>query len=258
MRLRDKVAIITGGGGGIGGQVCSLFAEEGARLLIAEIDSNAAAKMEKELGQKGYKAETTDVDIRNFDAAKQLIRTALDIFGQIDILVNVAGGSAGVFLKSKHSIFAQSSPERWKEIIDLNLYGTLNCTRAVINHMIERQSGKIVNLSSIAGMIGMQKAAEYSAAKAGVIGFTKALAKEVAPHGIHVNCVSPGVIGTSRVRNMPKKSVDAWLAGIPFGRLGEPAEVAKAILFLASSESDFITGENIAVTGGQTLGALGY
>ena len=258
MRLRDKVAIITGGGGGIGGQVCSLFAEEGARLLIAEIDSNAAAKMEKELGQKGYKAETTDVDIRNFDAAKQLIRTALDIFGQIDILVNVAGGSAGVFLKSKHSIFAQSSPERWKEIIDLNLNGTLNCTRAVINHMIERQSGKIVNLSSIAGMIGMQKAAEYSAAKAGVIGFTKALAKEVAPHGIHVNCVSPGVIGTSRVRNMPKKSVDAWLAGIPFGRLGEPAEVAKAILFLASSESDFITGENIAVTGGQTLGALGY
>jgi NAD(P)-dependent dehydrogenase (short-subunit alcohol dehydrogenase family) len=258
MRLKDKVAIITGGGGGIGGQVCSLFAEEGARLLIAEIDLNAASKIVKELGEKGYKAETAEVDVCNFDAAKQLIKTALDVFGQIDILVNVAGGSAGVFLKSKHRIFAESRPERWKEIIDLNLYGTLNCTRAVINHMIERQSGKIVNLSSIAGMIGMQKATEYSAAKAGVIGFTKALAKEVAPYGIHVNCVSPGVIGTSRVRNMPKKSVDSWLEGIPFGRLGEPDEVARAILFLASSESDFITGENIPVTGGQTLGALGY
>jgi NAD(P)-dependent dehydrogenase (short-subunit alcohol dehydrogenase family) len=258
MRLKDKVAIITGGGGGIGRQACTLFAEEGARLLIAEIDLNGASKIVKELGEKGCKAETTQVDVRNFDAAKQLIKTALDIFGQIDILVNVAGGSAGVFLKTKHSVFAESSPARWREIIDLNLYGTLNCTRAVINHMIERQSGKIVNLSSIAGMIGMQQAAAYSAAKAGVIGFTKALAKEVAPYGIHVNCVSPGVIGTTRIRNMPKKSVDSWLEGIPFGRLGEPDEVARAILFLASSESDFITGENIPVTGGQTLGALGY
>ena len=258
MRLKDKVAIITGGGGGIGGQVCALFAQEGAKLLIAETDLNAASNILEELGEKGDKAESAEVDVRNFDEAKQLVKTAIDLFGQIDILVNVAGGSAGVFLKSKHSIFAESSPDRWREIIDLNLYGTLNCARAVINHMIERHSGKIINLSSIAGMIGMQQAAEYSAAKAGVIGFTKALAKEVAPYGIHVNCVSPGVIGTSRVRNMPKKSVDSWLEGIPFGRLGEPEEVAQAILFLASNESDFITGENIPVTGGQTLGALGY
>ena len=258
MRLKDKVAIITGGGGGIGGQVCALFAQEGARLLIAETDLKAANKILAELGEKGYKAETAEVDVRNFDEAKRLMKTAMDLFGQIDILVNVAGGSAGVFLKTKHSIFAESNPDRWREIIDLNLYGTLNCTRTVINHMIERHSGKIINLSSIAGMIGMQKAAEYSAAKSGVIGFTKALAKEVAPYGIHVNCVSPGVIGTSRVRNMPKKSVDSWLEGIPFGRLGEPEEVAQAILFLASNESDFITGENIPVTGGQTLGALGY
>ncbi len=124
--------------------------------------------------------------------------------------------------------------------------------------MIERRSGKIVNLSSIAGMIGMQKAAEYSAAKAGVIGFSKALAKEVATFGINVNCVSPGVIATLRVRNMPKESVDSWLEGIPFDRLGEPNEVANAILFLASGESDYITGENIPVTGGQTLGPTGY
>ena len=258
MRLKDKVAIITGGGGGIGGQVCSLFAQEGARLLIAEIDLDATSKISKQLREEGYSAEIAEVDVRNFDEAQQLAKTAVDIFGQIDILVNIAGGSAGVFLKSTHSVFAESNPDRWKEIIDLNLYGTLNCARAVINHMISRNSGKIINLSSIAGILGMQKAAEYSAAKAGVIGFTKALAKEVAPYGIHVNCVSPGVIGTTRVRNMPKKSVDSWLEGIPFGRLGEPEEVAEAILFLASDESNFITGENLPVTGGQTLGALGY
>ena len=258
MKLQDKVAIITGGGGGIGGQVCSLFAQEGARLLIAEIDLDATTKISKQLKEEGYSAEIAEVNVRDFDEAQQLAKTAVDIFGQIDILVNIAGGSAGVFLKSTHSVFAESNPDRWKEIIDLNLYGTLNCARAVINHMISRKSGKIINLSSIAGILGMQKAAEYSAAKAGVIGFTKALAKEVAPYGIHVNCVSPGVIGTTRVRNMPKKSVDSWLEGIPFGRLGKPEEVAEAILFLASDESNFITGENIPVTGGQTLGALGY
>lgn len=258
MRLKDKVAIVTGGAGGIGRETCELFTREGARLLIAEVDLDAAKNIAEELTEKGYKTKTAKVDVRNLNDAKQLAETAIDIFGHIDILVNVVGGSAGVFLETKHSIFAKSSPERWKEIIDLNLFGTLNCTHAVINHMIERRSGKIINLSSIAGMIGMQKAAEYSAVKAGVIGFTKALAKEVAPYGINVNCVSPGVIGTLRVRNMPKESVDSWLDGIPFGRLGEPKEVANAILFLALNESDYITGANIPVTGGQTLGPTGY
>ena len=258
MRLKDKVAVITGGAGGIGREACELFVQEGARLLIAEVELDAADKAAEELRAKGFQAKTAKVDVREYNDAKQLVKTAIDIYGHIDILVNVAGGSAGVFLKTKHSIFAESSPERWKEIIDLNLFGTLNCTHSVISHMIERRSGKIVNLSSIAGLIGMQKAAEYSAAKAGVIGFTKALAKEVASFGINVNCVSPGVIATPRVHNMPKESVDSWLEGIPFGRLGEPKEIANAILFLASDESDYITGENIPVTGGQTLGPTGY
>ena len=258
MRIKDKVAVVTGGAGGIGRETCELFAREGARLLIAEVELDAATKIAEELSTKGFEAKAVKVDVRNFNDAKQLVETAIDVFGHIDILVNVAGGSAGVFLKTKHSIFAESSPERWKEIIDLNLYGTLNCTHAVINHMIERRSGKIINLSSLAGMVGMQKAAEYSAAKAGVIGFTKALAKEVAPYGINVNCVSPGVIATLRVRNMPKESVASWLKGIPFGRLGEAKEIANAILFLASNESDYISGENIPVTGGQTLGPTGY
>ena len=258
MRLKDKVAVITGGAGGIGREACELFVQEGARLLIAEVGLDAADNTAEELRAKGFQAKTAKVDVRDYNDAKQLVKTAIDIYGHIDILVNVAGGSAGEFLKTKHSIFAESSTERWKEIIDLNLYGTLNCTHAVINHMIERRCGKIVNLASIAGMIGMQKAAEYSAAKAGVIGFTKALAKEVASFGINVNCVSPGVIATPRVHNMPKESVASWLDGIPFGRLGEPKEIANAILFLASNESDYITGENIPVTGGQTLGPTGY
>ncbi len=176
----------------------------------------------------------------------------------MDILVNIAGGSAGTFLKTKYSLFHESSVERWHEIINLNLYGTMNCVHAVLGHMIERKTGKIVNLSSLAGMIGMQKASEYAAAKAGVLAFSKSVAKEVALYGITINCVSPGVIGTNRLLSMPQDNIDSWLSTIPVERLGEPKDIANAILFLASSESDYITGENIPVTGGQTLGAKGY
>ena len=124
--------------------------------------------------------------------------------------------------------------------------------------MIERRSGKVINVGSVAGIIGMQKAAEYSAAKGGVIAFTKALAKELAQYGINVNCVSPGVIGTQRVLQATRDMVQTYLSGIPMGRVGEPEEVAKVVLFLSSGESSYITGENIVVAGGMTLGPAGY
>ena len=131
-------------------------------------------------------------DVTDMDAAQNLAETTVSRFGRIDILANIAGGSAGPVIKTKYSPFAESSKERWDEMVALNLYGTLNCTRAVVNHMIERRSGKVINVGSVAGIIGMQKAAEYSAAKGGVIAFTKTLAKELAQYGINVNCVSPG------------------------------------------------------------------
>ncbi|MBU2536679.1 MAG: glucose 1-dehydrogenase [Chloroflexi bacterium] len=258
MRLKDKVAIITGGASGIGRETCRLFAREGAKIMVADLLIEEANKVADELKAQGHQAIAMKVDVTRLGEANRLAKFTLDKFAQIDILANIAGGSAGPVIKTKHSLFAESTKERWDDMINLNLYGTFNCTRAVINHMIERRNGKIINFASTAGMIGMQKAAEYSAAKGGIIAFTKALAKEVGRYGINVNCISPGVIGSPRVQQMPKEMVQLWQEGIPIGRLGKPEEVASVVLFLASDEASYITGENITVAGGLPLGPKGY
>ncbi len=258
MRLQDQVAVVTGGGGGIGGETCRLLAAEGAAVVVADLVAENCQAMAAALQAEGHTAIAITTDVADLDAAHALIQGAVSRFSRVDILANIAGGSAGPVIRSKHGLFADSSMERWDEILALNLYGTLNCTRAVINHMIERGRGKVVNFASIAGILGMQKAAEYSAAKGGVLSFTRALAKEVAAYGINVNCVSPGVIRTVRVSRMPPDTVQGWLEGIPLRRLGTPKEVARVVLFLASSDSDYITGENISVAGGMTLGPAGY
>ena len=258
MRVKDKVAIVTGGAGAIGREISKLLAMEGAKVVVADLNVAEADKVVNEIKTLGTKALAIDLDITKIDKAEQLAKATLDNFGQIDILVNVVGGSAGPFIKTKLGFFAQSNKERWEEIIGLNLLGTFNCTRAVINHMIERRSGKIVSISSTSGVIGMQKAAEYSAAKAGIIGFTKALAKEVGPYGINVNCISPGVVGTPRVLEMAKELIPEWTKGIKLGRLAKPEEIASVVFFLVSDESSYITGQNIVVDGGLSLGPAGY
>ena len=258
MRLGDKVAIITGGGGGIGRETCRLFAREGATTIVADLIIEGASAVADELNAQGYQALAMKIDVTDLDQAHHMADAVLGEFGRIDILANVAGGSAGPAIKSKLGLFAESTKERWDDMIHLNLYGVLNCTRAVINHMVERRCGKIVNIASTAGMIGMQRGAEYSAAKGGVIAFTKALAKEVAPYGINVNSISPGVIGSPRVREINNDKIQQWLEGIPLGRLGKPEEVATVALFLASDEASYITGENIVVAGGLPLGPPGY
>ena len=258
MRLKDQVAIVTGGASGIGRETCKLFVGEGATVMIADLVSEAADGLAAELRAQGHEVAAMATDVTDLDEAQNLAEATVSRFGRIDILANVAGGSAGPVIKTTLSPFAESSKERWDEMVALNLYGTLNCTRAVVNHMIERRSGRVVNIASTAGMLGMQNAAEYSAAKGGVIAFTKTLAKELAQYRINVNCISPGVIGTERVRQTTTEVLETYLCGIPMGRLGEPEEVAKVVLFLASSESSYITGENIAVAGGMTLGPAGY
>ena len=258
MRVKDKVAIVTGGGGAIGRETSKLLATEGAKVMVADLNTEEANKVVDEIKALGHKALAIDLDTTKVDKAEQLAKATLDNFGQIDILVNVVGGSAGPFIKTKLGFFAQSNKERWEEIVNLNLLGTFNCTRAVINHMIERRSGKIVSIASTSGVIGMQKAAEYSAAKAGIIGFTKALAKEVGPYGINVNCLSPGVVGTPRVLEMAKELIPEWTKGIKLGRLAKPEEIASVVFFLVSEESSYITGQNIIVDGGLSLGPTGY
>lgn len=258
MRLKDKVAIVTGGGSGIGRETCRLFAREGAKTIVVDLIIEAASKVAEELKAQGYEALAMEIDVTNLEQVKHMAGAVLEEFGRIDVLANIAGGSAGPAIKTTHGLFADSTKERWDDMIHLNLFGTFNCTRAVINHMIERRGGKIVNFASTAGTVGMQKATEYSAAKGGVIAFTRALAKEVAQHGINVNSISPGIIGSPRVRGMNKEMVQQWEEGIPLGRLGKPEEVASVVLFLSTDESSYITGENITVAGGLPLGPKGY
>jgi 3-oxoacyl-[acyl-carrier protein] reductase len=258
MRVKDKVAIVTGGAGAIGGEISRLLAREGARIVIADVNTEESGKLAAELEAMGSEALAVDADVIEVDQAEKLVKVALEQFGQIDILVNVAGGSTGPSIKTKMDFFAQSDKGRGEEIVQLNLLAPINCARAVINHMMEKRTGAIVSIASTAGVIGMMKGVEYSAAKAGIIGMTVTLAKEAAPYGIRVNCVSPGIVGTQRVFKMAPDRIPQWEKGIKLGRLCKPEEIANAVLFLVSEESSYITGQNIIVDGGLCLGPEGY
>ena len=258
MRFKDKCVVVTGGASGMGRLAASRLAQEGAKVTVADIQIEGANNVVDEIKASGHEAIAVKVDVTRFDDARQMAKAALDAFGQIDILLNVAGGSVGPAIKTKQGLFAESTPERWHEMITLNLTGTLACTRAVINHMIERRYGKIVCFSSDAGVIGMQRGTAYSAAKGGVILFSKALAKEVAQYGININTVSPGVIATERLSMIGQDRIEWNKQGIWLDRLGNPEDVVNAVLFLASDEASYITGHNIPVDGGLHLGTKNY
>ena len=249
MNIKDQVAIVTGGATGIGQQTALRLAREGAKVVIADINIDGANKVAEEIKALGQEVIALKVDITSLDEANQMAKATLDKFGQIDILGNIAGGA----IPGKIGPFSQSVKEVWDRIIGLNLYGTFTCTRAVINHMIERRSGKIVNIASVAGIVGQANTADYAAAKGGIIAFTKSLAKEVAQYGINVNCVSPAFTGTERVLSMPEEFLQKQIKMIHLGRYGKPEEIANVIVFLASDEAGFVTGANYVVDGGITL-----
>jgi NAD(P)-dependent dehydrogenase (short-subunit alcohol dehydrogenase family) len=254
MKFREKVAIVVGGANGIGRATSRALAEEGAKLVIADLDIDEAERAAEELTTPGKAVMAIKVDMTSSLDTDRMVMATLERFGQIDILANVAGGSTGKYIREKLRPFRESVKREWDRIIEINLTGPRNCTRSVINHMIERRYGKIINFSSIFGMIGGQNAADYSAAKAGIIGFTKALAIEVSTYGINVNCISPGVVGTSRLFDFNKESPQKMIQGVKFARMATPEEIANVVLFLASDESSYITGENIPVVGGKDLG----
>ena len=249
MKVKDKVAVVTGGADGIGEAICRRMAFEGASVIIADIADEKAEKVERELKSSGNKAIALHVDVTKSRETDQMINVVLEKFGKVDILVNNAGGSH----PQKNIQFCESNEEAWDWTIDLNLKGMRNCTRAVINHMIERKSGKIVSIASISGVTGTLTKVDYSAAKAGVIGFTKALAKEVAPHGINVNCVSPGPIATPLFLSNKKEFQEVARQAVYLKRVGKPEEIANMVLFLASDEASFIVGQNFIVDGGRIL-----
>jgi NAD(P)-dependent dehydrogenase (short-subunit alcohol dehydrogenase family) len=235
MRVKGKVAIVVGGASGIGRATAQLLAREGARVMIANLHIEKANQIADGISALGGEVATIKADMTIEKEVNEMVRATLDRFGRIDILANVAGGSV-------RDPFHESTKETWDRMIDLNLTGARNCTRAVINHMMERGSGKIVNVSSIAGVEGTTSRVAYAAAKAGLIGFTKSLALEMEPYGIQVNCITPG--GTSSER---------MLAGIKKGlqinpdTLATPEEMANVILLLVSDELSHVSGENFIV-----------
>ncbi len=245
MRLEGKVVLVTGGGRGLGEVICRTLAREGAHIAVSDINLADAERVATAIRQIGRSAVAIKADVSSQKEVKAMVAQAIKALGTIDILVNNAGichqGSVG-----------EMSEETWDKVLDVNLKGTFLCSREVMPTLKEKRSGKVVNLGSLAGQVGgLVVGANYSASKAGVICFTKALAKELAPFGINVNCIAPGVIDTEMTKAFPREEM---AKSIPLRKLGEPQDVADAVLFLVSQESKYITGQTISVNGGIFMG----
>jgi len=250
MKFQDKVAMVTGAGGGIGRAIALALAKEGADLAVNDIALEPLNKVAEEIKALGSKVFVKKADVTSSSEVREMVKNTLDEFGGIDILVNVAGGSG-----EKRAYFHEIPEHVWNPVIDLNLKGTLLCCHAVINHMIQKGRGKIINIASVAGMIGSSVGmVPYSAAKAGVIGFTKALAKELGPLGINVNCVSPGPTATQLLLRHGEETAKKLGTLNYLKRLGKPEEIANLVVFLASDEASYIVGQNYAICGGRSLG----
>ena len=251
MRLKDRVALVTGGGAGIGKATAMRFAEEGASVVICDINSIAGEAAAAEIG-----ADFFLVDISDRQAVQEWIEAVFAKHGRIDILVNNAGVLRdGQLVKWKNGeVVGQMTEQDFDLVISVNLKGVFNCTQAVVPVMIKQNSGVILNASSIVGLDGNFGQTNYIATKAGVIGMTKVWARELGRYGIRVNAVAPGFTLTEMVRQMPDKILDGMKAHTPLRRLGEPRDIANAYLFLASDEASFITGDVLRVDGGIVVG----
>jgi NAD(P)-dependent dehydrogenase (short-subunit alcohol dehydrogenase family) len=253
MKLKDKVAIVVGGGSGVGKASARLLAQEGAKVMIGDVVIDAAKKIADDIKAKGGEASTVKVDFRKEGEVNEMVRATLEKYGKIDILVNTAGGIVGTLLPTnltgnlpvRGSPVAEQTRELWDWMMDMNLNGPRHCVRAVINHMITRGSGKIVLLSSVAAIDGLANNSDYSAAKAGIIGFIRALAREVAP-GIQANCITPSATWSEgRQAAMERIRQEGHVIPPDMSGLAMPEELAEAVLFLVSSGSDHMSGQNI-------------
>lgn len=253
MRFSHKTAIITGAGSGMGRAAASGFAAEGAAVVITDINEATLAQTTGDIRSAGGQVTAVGGDATRSEVVRKVVETALETSGRIDILFNHLGGMpAGVASKS----FLTDDESVWQAFIDLNLITTLRFTRAVLSNMIKNRSGKIINMGSGAGREGAAGLVLYSAAKGGVISFTKSIAKEVAQYNINVNCICPGPIATPALLKSIEanpNALKAYQAAIPLGRLGKPEEVASTVLFLASEEASFITGQALSIDGGQVM-----
>lgn len=238
-----KTVIITGSSQGIGRQIALEFAKNNYNVVINYNKSkNEAFELIEKIKESGGTSIAVQADVSKFQEAQRLIDLSLNEFGKIDVLVN----NAGISLQK---IFQDVSEAEWKKLFEVNVGSVFNCCSCVLKDMILRKSGKIINISSIWGMVGASMEVHYSASKAAVIGFTKALAKELGPSGINVNCVSPGVINT-KMNNFDQETLAELKNETPLGKIGTALDIAKTVLFLASSDADFLTGQVISPNGG--------
>ncbi|MEN8906547.1 MAG: 3-oxoacyl-[acyl-carrier-protein] reductase [Clostridiales bacterium] len=247
MKLEGKTALITGSGRGLGKSIALKLAEMGANIVLNDIESSEAVdETQSEFKEKGYNTIVTKGDVRNFDDVQKMVKSAIEKFGKIDILVNNAG-------ITRDGPLLLMSEEAWDSVLDINLKGAFVCTKLVSKTMIKKKSGVIVNIASVVGVMGNAGQANYSASKAGLIGFTKSTAKELSKRGIRCNAVAPGFIQSKMTEVLDEKTKGAYLNNIPLNRFGTPEEVASVIGFLASDDSKYITGQVINIDGGLVM-----
>lgn len=248
-QLDGQVALITGAGRagkGIGRAIALRLAREGARIAIADYVAEAAEAVAREVEGLGSEALALQANVADMGDVEKMVQATVDRFARIDILVNNAG-------ITRDNLLVRMSEEEWDAVLDTNLKGVFNCTRAVAKLMMRERRGKIINMSSVMGIVGNAGQANYSASKGGVIAFTKAVAKELGSRGINVNAVAPGFIQTAMTDEMPEDAKKGIEDRIPLRRLGTPEDVAEVVLFLCTESAGYITGQVIAVDGGLTM-----
>ena len=243
MGVENKVAVVTGAAQGIGKAIASLLARKGATVVVCDINLEIARETAREIESGGASCHAIRADVTQLGDADQIVKETVQQCGSLDILVNNAG-------ITKDNVLLRMKEDQWDQVMAVNLKGTFTCTKAAIRVMMRQKKGTIINVASITGLMGNAGQANYSASKAGVIGFTKAVAREYADRGITVNAVAPGFIATAMTDAIPEKEREALIGQIPLNRLGSPEDVANAVYFLASEEASYITGQVISINGG--------
>jgi len=246
MRLEGKTAVVTGAASGIGRATAEVLAAAGAHVLLGDIAEGPGADAAATIRKQGGAADFIRLDVTNLESIESFKRDAYARRSHVDIVANVAGWG-------KIEPFVKNTPDFWRRVIDLNLLGPIAVTRAFLDAMIEKKAGKVVTVSSDAGRVGSLGESVYAGAKGGAIAFTKSLARETARYNINVNCVCPGPTDTPLLAAVPEKHREAFINVTPMRRLAKPSEIADAVLFFASSRSDFITGQVLSVSGGLTM-----
>ncbi len=249
MKLKDQVAVVTGGGGAIGGAIARKLAAEGAKIVLFDVRADFAEETAKTITADGGSAEPVGLDITDAGEVRRAVDDVFARHGRIDILVNCAGGSA----RGRMKLFHEQSLDVVNEVISVNLFGALHCIHAVVPHMVAAGRGKIVNIGSIVAAQGRVKCVEYSAAKGAILAATKSLAKELGPHNINVNCVSPGLVE----RTAPANPDEFAKRHSCLNRICSPDDIAHMAVFLTLPETGFVTGQNHIVDGGRSLALMG-